>query len=30
MIPLKAVYSGLVELDDNSNGRVQWFSRSGS
>ena len=29
MIPLKAVYSGLVEVDDNSNGRVQWFSRSG-
>ena len=29
MITLKAVYSGLVEMDDNSNGRVQWFSRSG-
>ena len=29
MIPLKAVYSGLVEVDDNSKGRVQWFSRSG-
>ena len=29
MIPLKAVYSGLVEVDNNSKGRVQWFSRSG-
>ena len=29
MITLKAVYSGLVEVDDNSNGRVRWFSRSG-
>ena len=36
MITLKAVYSGLVEVDDNSGlvevddkGRVQWFSRSG-
>ena len=29
MIALKAVYSGLVEVDDNSKGRVQWFSRSG-
>ena len=29
MITLKAVYSGLVEVDDNSNSRVQWFSRSG-
>ena len=29
MVPLKAVYSGLVEVDDNSKGRVQWFSRSG-
>ena len=29
MIPLKAVYSGVVEVDDNSKGRVQWFSRSG-
>ena len=29
MITLTAVYSGLVEMDDNSNGRVQWFSRSG-
>ena len=29
MITLKAVYSGLVEMDDNSNGRVQWFSRNG-
>ena len=28
MITLKAVYSGLLEVDDNSNGRVQWFSRS--
>ena len=29
MITLKAVYSGLVEVDDNSKGRVEWFSRSG-
>ena len=29
MITLKAVYSGLVEVDDNSKGRVQWFTRSG-
>ena len=29
MITLTAVYSGLVEVDDNSNGRVQWFTRSG-
>ena len=29
MITLKAVYSGLVEMDDNSKGRVQWFSRNG-
>ena len=29
MITLTVVYSGLVEVDDNSNGRVQWFSRSG-
>ena len=29
MITLKAVYSGLVEMDDNSKGRVQWFTRSG-
>ena len=28
MITLTVVYSGLVEVDDNSNGRVQWF-RSG-
>ena len=28
MITLKAVYSGSVEVDDNSKGRVQWFSRS--
>ena len=29
MITLKAVYSGLVEVDDNSKGCVQWFTRSG-
>ena len=29
MITLKAVYSGLVEMDDYPIGRVQWFSRSG-
>ena len=29
MITLKAVYSGLLEVDDNSKGRVQWFTRSG-
>ena len=29
MITLTVVYSGLVEVDDNSNGRVEWFSRSG-
>ena len=29
MITLTVVYSGLVEVDDNSNSRVQWFSRSG-
>ena len=29
MITLTVVYSGLVEVDDNSNGRVQWFTRSG-
>ena len=29
MITLTAVYSGLVEVDDNSNSRVQWFTRSG-
>ena len=29
MITLKAVYSGLVEVNDNSKGRVQWFTRSG-
>ena len=29
MITLTVVYSGLVEVDDNSKGRVQWFSRSG-
>ena len=29
MITLKAEYSGLVEVDDTSKGRVQWFSRSG-
>ena len=29
MITLTVVYSGLVEMDDNSNSRVQWFSRSG-
>ena len=29
MITLKAVYSGLVEVDDNSKGRVEWFSRNG-
>ena len=28
MITLKAVYSGLLEVDDNSKACVQWFSRS--